>query len=143
MQLEIHLTGVSPLVMEHPRLSDPDDEISRTIKGITDKRTKTEEDRREIDRLKFLGSLYLNSQGPFVPGLNLRACWYEVGKGRRLGTAVERAVLFQAPEYPLEYEGPRDAGGLWALETSRFRAMVGHGSGAPVSRSDEIARHAQ
>jgi hypothetical protein len=44
MDVRIVLTGKSPLVMHSARLADPLYEITRAIKQITDKRTKTEAD---------------------------------------------------------------------------------------------------
>jgi hypothetical protein len=131
MRLDVHLTGVTPLVMENPRLSDPDDSFTRDIKSITSKATRTEDDRREIERLEFLGSLYLAEDiGPHVPGLNIRGCWVEGGKARKLGTAIERSAIVLTLSAPVEYDGPREAEGLWKNGTTyKFRAMVGLGSG--------------
>jgi hypothetical protein len=134
MHLEVHITGVTPLVMEHPRLSDPDDSITQAIKAVTGKAKMTEDDRREKERLQFAGSLYIGKDGPYIPGLNLRGCWYEAGKARKLGTAIERAAIVTTVEVPVQYEGPRDTDGLWAQERFHFRAMVGIGVGKQKRR---------
>lgn len=124
MKLTVHLTGLSPLLMHNPRLADPDDEIVQEIAKINSKTKKTADDREHRSHLEFIGGLYLGENGPVVPAVNIRKCWIETGKGRKLGTAVQRAVIMNAVDCPVEYEGPRDAEGLWAIPAHRNRMMI-------------------
>jgi hypothetical protein len=120
------LTGTSPLVMHNPRLADPDDSFAREIAQITSKRKKTDEDRWAIDRLKFLGGLYMGRTipGVVVPAANLRRCFVEAAKIRKLGRDVTRAVIPLAEEFPLIYDGPEDPEALWKEERFRYRTTI-------------------
>src|SRR3979409_916153 len=63
MDIRIALTGTSPLLMHNERLSDSLDPIVKSIKEITSKRTnQTEDDKAQIAKLEWRGSLYLNKE---------------------------------------------------------------------------------
>ena len=51
MHITLTLTGTSPLLMHNPQMVDPEFELNRAITAITNKRKKTDDDRREIARL--------------------------------------------------------------------------------------------
>jgi hypothetical protein len=113
--LEIRLTGVTPFVMENPRMADPEDEFKIAVSKLTAKGSrKTEDDHRAINHLQFLGLLYMsaNGDGPIVRTGNMRRCWIDQARSSRHGEDLIRGLSFDTVDVPLEYDGPRDAEAL-------------------------------
>jgi hypothetical protein len=107
MRIRTRLEGRSALLLHNIQLADPDNQWTRQIAAITRKRTKTEEDRQEIARLEWLGSLYVNEGRIVIPISNIRRCFQEAAKVTRQGKQVNRAVVAaDALIYtPLVFEG--------------------------------------
>lgn len=125
MDFTITITGTAPLVMHCARLADPLDPVTKAIKKITGKRTKTDDDQEEIARLEFVGSLYMDGDvGPYIPGENIQRCLVDAGRVNKLGVKVTRGVFISTDVNPLGYRGPRTADALWADEQYRHRASV-------------------
>lgn len=125
MKIRITMTGTSPLVMHNVRLARPDDDFTRAIAKITAKRSKqTDDDRGEVARLEFAGSLYVDEEGPYVPTANIRRCLVEAAKVRRFGKAVERALIPLTMSAPLQYDGPRGVDELWKQPRFRYSTIV-------------------
>lgn len=126
--MRITLTGTQPLLMHNIALADDQNPIVKAIKELTAKRTrKTEDDKAEIDRLSFVGGLYWTEElGPYLPAENIFRCLMEAGSLTRDGKKIERGLIMQGIEAPLEYPGPRDPAGLWGDGTGAFvdRRMV-------------------
>ena len=118
------LTGTSPLVMHNPQLADPDNKWSKAIAPIAKKRTKTDEDRWTIYKLKFLGGLYIGQGGVVVPAPNIHKCFRDAAVLRKLGSTVDRAIVPLSPEFPLEYDGPRDPEELWQQPKHRYLTTI-------------------
>lgn len=125
MKVVTELTGTTPYIPHNIRLARPDDEFTKAIAHLTSKRSKkTDEDRLEISRLEFCGSLYIDAGGPYIPAANIRRCFIEAARIRRKGKSVERALIPAQMAGYLEYKGPRDANGLWEDERYRYSAVV-------------------
>jgi hypothetical protein len=124
MQVQTRLIGTSALLMHNPQLADPDHEITKAIKKISAKRSKTDDDRHAMERLEHAGGLYVDSGGPYVPVYWLARCFEEAAKVRKLGAAVLRALVYDQLQFPLIYEGPRDPDGLYALPRFQHRATI-------------------
>lgn len=132
MDFRITMTGVTGLIMNNARLSNPLDPTVKDIKKLTGKasRDKTDEDREEIMRLEHAGALYHDSDiGPYLPGDNIWRSLQEGATKHRLGSKFEQAVLITTDTNPLAYKGPRDVEALWADENFRFFASRVTGSG--------------
>lgn len=111
MEVHTRLVGTSPLLMHNIQLANPDNEWTKKIAQITGKRKKTEDDRREISRLEFMGSLYADEGRIVVPKTNVRKCFQEAAKVTKKGKDIVRAVnpLPAGELYSsLAYEGPQD-----------------------------------
>lgn len=139
MNITITVKGISPLLMHNPRMADPDFEISREISKITGKTKKTEEDRREIERLEWYGGLYAETNGNGVPQVvqptsKLRKCIIDAARNYKLGKKVEQALLFDGLYVPLAYDGPRDIDKLWESQLYISRLSVGIGTGGSKKR---------
>ncbi len=126
MQLTLKLTGTTPLLCHNARLVDPDDDIVRDIKLITSKKKKTDEDRKQLGWLEFMGGLYVSdiTGVPVMPTANIRRCLVEAGKTRKLGKQIGRAATFMEFETPLIYDGPKEVAKLASRPEFRHRAVV-------------------
>ena len=124
--IKITLTGTSPMLCHNPRLADPDDKWARDIKVITDKKTKTEDDRKAIERLEWFGGLYTddNLPGPVFPTASIRKCFIAAAKIVRKGRDVERALAFTEYLVPIAYDGPRDITDLYKQKAYHSRLPV-------------------
>lgn len=122
-KFELTLQGTAPLLMHSSRLSDPLDPAAKAMKKVSGKRTKTDDDHEEMGRLEHAGSLYLNDQGPFVPGENIWRMLQDAAKKHKMGVKVKEGLLI-TDDAPLLYEGPRTADGLWSDKNFVHRASV-------------------
>lgn len=125
MQVSLLLTGTSPLLCHNIQLANPDNVFAKAISAITKKRTKTEDDRLEIGRLEFLGSLYTHEGKIIIPTSNIHKCLIETGKITKEGKSIVRAVAFLEPFVPLIFKGPADPNELWKHEEFRDITLVG------------------
>jgi hypothetical protein len=126
MKVRLTLTGTSALLMHNARLSDPLDPITKQLKAVSSKRTKTEDDQEEMARIEFIGGMYFDEvAGPYVPGVNVHRCLVEGAKLNKLGRHVERGVIALDEVCPLGYKGPRTIEELWADKNFVSRLSVG------------------
>jgi hypothetical protein len=116
------IIGVAPLVLHNGQLANPLHPLTKALKRIAAKRSKTEADLEELARLEWFGSLYLQDGAPCLPGELLEAHLIESAKKRKKGPQA-RAGLYCEGNFPLRYEGPRDPERLWA--DPAFRLTVG------------------
>ena len=109
-QLNFTIVGIAPLLMHNGRLADRDDPYARKMSEITSKRKKTDADYEELDRLSYLGALYLDENDePCIPSYVFEACI--IGRGgsaRKEKMGKESAAAFWVLEdASLKYDGPR------------------------------------
>lgn len=124
VKINIEMTGTAPLLQHNIRLADSLDPIARSMKAVSGKRKKTDDDHEELARLEFAGGLYINELGPFVPGENIEKSFIEGGRITKQGKNVERALLITDNEVPLLYKGPRTVEDLWEDPSFRDRSAV-------------------
>jgi hypothetical protein len=128
MNVEIRLLGTTPLLQHNPRLMDPDDEVTRAIKALTQKRKKTDHDHAEIARLEWYGGLHTGEHDGVecvvMPTAKVRKSFIDAGKVLKLGKAVERALKLKVLHVPLAHDGPRDLKELGELPHFRSRLPV-------------------
>lgn len=114
MKYQLDITGHAPLLMHSANLSNPLDETARSLKKITAKRAKSEEDYMQAAQLEFRGSIYHDAQvGPYIPGPNILRCLVDAGRKRKLGTKVTAGVFVEDAVNVLGYKGPREIDELW------------------------------
>lgn len=147
MRVEISMVGTSPMLCHNIRLADPLDEIVKEIKKITKKRTKTEEDHKELGRLEFFGGLYMipaevDGEGPCVPTKNMWKCIVEAAKITRQGKQVTRALIFEDMYAPIAYEGPSDPQKLWDAGDFIHRVAVGNKNNRVMRTRPKFSRWA-
>jgi hypothetical protein len=122
------MTGTTGLVLDNIESMDPDGDIAREIKKITDKDEMTDEDRARKDRLAYRGSLYLGDADHLVLPYRcvkraLRSGAYLIGS-TALSGKMDKGIETSALEFPLDYEGPQDALKLYEDKRFRLRLMV-------------------
>src|SRR5262249_49026997 len=124
--MTIRLKGSAPTIMQCDRLVNPFDPLTRQLKTITAKRKKTDADLEEINKIKFLGSLYCDEKaGPHWPGMNVDAMIREAAKLSRRGQDIKRAFMVLDDIVPLIYDGPRTPDALYAdLRFVDIRSVV-------------------
>lgn len=121
MKVRLTATGTRPLLMHNVRLASPLNPYSKKLKALNSKRTKTDEDRMEIARVEWEGSLYhAEGIGPYMPGPNLFASLIAGARLTKAGKKIERGVSVDGLELPLVYRGPRDIAGLWGGGESEY-----------------------
>ncbi len=114
MDLQLDITGTTPLLMHNARLSNPLDPMARAMKKVSAKRNKAEDDHEELAHLEFLGSLYADADaGPYIPADNIFRALVDAGRKRKLGVKVTSGVIVTSNVNPLAYKGPRDPEDLW------------------------------
>lgn len=107
--IKLRLKSVCPLLMHSDRFANPLDPATKAHKELTSKRKKTDDDHEAIARSEFLGSLYIDAQGPFIPSMNLDASFVEAAKMQKLGKHAKRGLMVLEDKVHLHYDGPRQA----------------------------------
>lgn len=107
MEITMRWTGRNGLLMHNSQLANPLNEYTRELAKLTSKRGKTEEDHRQIGDMEFIGSLYINSSGPYIPDSWVSAAIRDGAKLSRNGKNIERGLVVQHDWFSLEYSGPR------------------------------------
>lgn len=128
MDIRLEITGTSPMLMHNIQLVDPDNPFVKEIATYTSKRKKTEDDRREIERLEWFGGLYTEDGQVVLPTGNIRKSFVNAGKISKQGTQVTRALSFSGLSVPLVYDGPEDIEILFKDSRFHNRAAVGVGN---------------
>jgi len=120
-KIKMRFTGVAPMLMHNGHLVDPMNEWTREMKKVTGKKgqKKTDADLIKLRWLEWRGSLYLNDKNrPCVPGDVIHAVLVAGARKARKGQDVDAAILVEAPDFPLKYDGPTDIEKLY--EDPRF-----------------------
>lgn len=124
MKVVTTLTGTRPLLLHNVQLADPDNRWTKQIAQVTRKRTKTEEDRKQISDLEWEGSLYIHDGVISIPCANVLRSFVETAKIRKQGKTITRALTPTELSVPLVYTGPQDLKELRRKPEFRDMAMV-------------------
>ena len=121
--IRLKITGTRPLLMHSDKFANPLDPLTKAHKELTSKRKKTDEDHEAIAKSEWMGGLYIDEAGPYLPGVNIESCLVAGGKLSKLGTQLKRSVEVLDEKCHLIYEGPRTAAGLWAARFYDARSV--------------------
>jgi hypothetical protein len=125
ISFRITMTGTAPLLMHNSRLANPLDPMTKALKKVTGKRTKTDDDHAEVARLEHAGSLYFDNEiGPYLPSDNIWRGLLDAAKKSKRGPRIKEGIVFTTDVNPISYRGPRTLDGLWADENFRLMASV-------------------
>ena len=116
-EIELTLTGLSPLLMHAPVLANPLSPITIKHKKLTEKRNKTEEDYHAIAKSEYMSSLYWDEEiGVYVPTVSIKYSIWAGAKLNKNGKKVQRGVLLLEDKSKLIYDGPSSPADLWLDE---------------------------
>lgn len=91
---EIHLKGVSPLIMCSDKLCDPLNEDKKKLSQLTSLKRKTDEHHKLIDKIMWEGNLcYEEDLGIYVPTKWVRASIQNGAKKNRNGRLIVGVVI--------------------------------------------------
>jgi hypothetical protein len=122
--LQYRLKGDAPLVMHSGELANPLSKYAKLLKQVTSKKAKTDADHEKMAEIEYVAGLYMTEKdGPVIPGQNLESAIYEGAKKTKEGK-VAKSALFAPGFFRLDYDGPRTAEELFALEQFRLTASV-------------------
>ena len=122
-KMKFRLESTCPLLMHNGQMADPMNGITKKLKKISAKRSKTDADFKAMSHLEFLGSLYLNEQKePVIPAHVISAAIVNGAKAEKLGASFKRAMWCEG-NFPLEYEGSKNPETMW--ESDNFKNIVG------------------
>lgn len=112
--LTIQINSTRPLLMQAETLANPLHPRTKAHKAVAGKRKKTEEDHLWLLRDEWEMNMYHDASiGPYLPSLNIEAAIAEAAKATKQGKLVKQAVSVLTDKAKLEYDGPRDAAGLY------------------------------
>lgn len=121
--IEFEVVGAAPLLMHNGQLADPLNKFSKELKKVSGKKKKTDEDYAEMSRIEFMGGLYTDDKGRLIiPGEMLEANIVNGAKNTKKGKQARAGILVDG-NFPLDYDGPKDAAKLF--EDENFRYVVG------------------
>ena len=110
------IKGVIPTIMHNGQMSDPLNTYAKELKKITSKKVKTDQDHLEMARIEWFAALYVDDKNrPCWPGENIEAMLVGAAKKNRLGNQT-KSGLFCDGNFPLIYDGPKDANDLWSFK---------------------------
>lgn len=137
--IKARINGITPLLMHSARGSDPLDRDTQEMKKITGKRKKTEEDQIAISEMEFKIGIYVNERGvPVLPGENIEGALIDGAKKNKLGKTFKAAVICDG-SWPVLYDGPKSADGLWKDKRFVDRRRAGI-MGSAIMRTRPIFR---
>jgi hypothetical protein len=113
-QLQVIITGKSPLLMHSDRFANPLDPLTKAHKELTSKRKKTDEDQIAIAKSEFIGGCYWNAQsGFYIPGQNLDSCLIAAAKLQKLGVKFKQGVQVLEDDLKLVGKLPATPETMW------------------------------
>ena len=115
-KLKFRLKGIVPMLMHNGQTADPLNAFSKGIKKISSKRKKTDADYEAMAKLEFEAGLYMNGDGPCIPGYVLEGAIYGRGGAARKERAGKQAQagVFCDEDLILEYDGPKTIEEMWS-----------------------------
>ena len=138
--LACHIKGLVPCIMANGQMADPANYWARQAAEIRGERkrgkTFTEEQADRYYKTLFTGQLYLKDRKnlaiPYWPAENVEAMIRSGAKKSRSGSDALLGITV-TEDFPLVYDGPPDAEGLYADERFRFQSLVRSKAGTTVN----------
>lgn len=119
-RVRVTIEGVSPLLLHSDKGANPLSVEAKSLKAVSSKRKKSEEDHFEMVRIEWMSGLYLDKSGRVaVPVENVRAAIRDGAKLSKLGKEISRKVFIDGTHMAIAYDGPRDLEKLF--DDARFR----------------------
>jgi len=119
VDVKISIRGIVPLIMHNGQLADPMNKFSKSLKAISGKRKKTDEDYAEMAKVEWHAGLYVDKEGDLIlPSSVIEATIQEGAKKQKLGKQFKSAV-FADTDAKLDIGIKKKAIELWGNDTYR------------------------
>ncbi len=112
-QITFNITGTRALLQHNEVLANPMSPQARAVAAISKKRKKSDEDFEEMAKLEFIAGLYIDKDGPYIPGTAITRALLDSAKKERMGPIFKVFVQPAEAKFKLMYDGPRTAEALW------------------------------
>lgn len=107
MNVRITIDGRTALVLHSDATANPRNHYAKSLKVLTSKRQKTDEDHEAIARLEWTAGWYGSRNDlPVMPTWNVVACLAAGGAKVRLKSAILGALVPLDDVIPINYNGP-------------------------------------
>ena len=139
--LKCTIEGLCPTILNNGQKANPLNDFAREMKAILSTKKRgavlSDDQAEELARIEFLGSLYVDDNGvPCWPGENIESMFLSAAKKQRRGDDCKIGLLVDG-NWPLIYDGPKNAEGLW--KDKRFRKVcMARNKGVPVLKCRPI-----
>jgi len=91
---KVEVTGIRPMLLRNGRTADPLDPYAQQIKKITQKKSKTDDDYRDLGELEFMSGLYWSDDiGLYMPADNLQRMFLDGAKKIKRGRDTSAAMI--------------------------------------------------
>ena len=133
-----HIRGIVPCIMSNGAMADPTfywAKAAREIrKGVKRGEVMTEQQAEDYYHALFIGQLYLldGQKTPYWPAENVEGLIRRGAMKSKKGQVAKVAITCD-DNFPLIYDGPRDAEGLWADERFVFKSRIGGKNGTTIN----------
>jgi hypothetical protein len=122
--LTVNIQGVTALIQHNRRLADPLDEMTKAMKVVSAKRKKTDADYEELARLEFIGGLYIDDKGPYIPSEWIESMVRDGARKSKQGKDAVSACFATSDRFHIDYKGPKTADKLFEDPTHRDARIV-------------------
>lgn len=124
-KVNVHLKGITPLLIHNGRTASPLDEYAQKMKQITSKRNKTEKDLKKLMDIQWEAALYWDDEmGLYMPVENLLAALWKGAKKHKLGPKVSGFFFEEAIGFPILTDHHKKLESLRADPRNKFTKMV-------------------
>ena len=133
-----HIRGIVPCLMANGAMADPTyywaREAREIRKGVKRGEVMTEKQAADYYHALFVGQLYLldGTATPYWPAENVEGMIRRGAMKSKKGQLAKIALTVD-DNFPLLYDGPRDAEGLWADERFVFKSRIGGKNGTTIN----------
>ncbi len=104
IQVQISITGESPLLCHNGQTADPRNAYAKAMKAVSSKRKKTDSDYEELARLEWLAGLYRFRDQLVIPDYVLESVFIAGGKKSKRGPQVKCGMFF-TDHAQLDFDG--------------------------------------
>ena len=136
--VDVHIRGLVPCIMSNGAMADPTYHWARVArevkKGVKRGEVMTEQQANEYYHALFFGQLYLldGKATPYWPAENIEGMIRRGAMKSKKGQ-IAKIALTVDDNFPLIYNGPRDADGLWEDERFVFKSRIGGKNGTTIN----------
>jgi len=136
--LNCHIRGIVPTIMANGAMADPTYHWAKQAreikKGVKRGEVMTEKQASDYFHALFVGQLYLldGNSTPYWPAENVEGMLRRGAMKSKKGQTAKIALTVD-DNFPLLYDGPKSAEGLWNDERFVFKSRIGGKNGTTIN----------